>query len=164
MMERCYRSATLQIGENAMTANRKEATPKTVVLVTNQFQCERIIHAVQTVADITKTELCVFSVQSGRYPQNPLALEHLYKVSKSHDATMNIVYGDDPVKLIISFIKHNKTQNVLTGLPQGEDSILCDVWRKFTHVRFFTVDGEGNTAEVTRAQIPARRKAKPASI
>ena len=129
---------------------------KTIVLVTNQFQCERLIHSGKALADITKTELCVFSVQSNKYPQNPLALEHLYNVSKQHGAVMNITYGDDPVKQIISFIKHSKARSVLTGVPQGEHSILYEIWRKFTHIKFFTVDVDGTTHEVSRADIPRK--------
>lgn len=129
---------------------------KTIVLVTNQFECERIIHAGKAVADITSTQLTVFSVQSSKYPQNPLALEHLYRVSKQYGAVMNITYGDDPLKQIITFVKHNRTRNVLTGIPHAKDSILYDVWRKFTHVKFFTVDPQGVTSEVCRADIPPK--------
>lgn len=137
---------------NAADSNRA----KTIVLVTNQFQCERIIHSGKTLADVTNTELCVFSVQNSRYPQNPIALDHLFRVSKSHGAVMNITYGEEPVKQIISFIKHTKTRNVLTGIPQGESSILYQVWNKFTHINFFMVDEAGNTSEVSRADIPKR--------
>lgn len=142
-----------------MSGSEKQARYKTIVLVTNQFQCERIIRSGRTLADITNTELCVFSVQNSRYPQNPLALEHLFNVSKQHGAVMNITYGEEPVKQIISFIKHTRTRNVLTGIPQDENSILYQVWRKFTHVQFFTVDEEGNTAEVIRSSLSARRQA-----
>lgn len=129
---------------------------QTIVLVTNQFRCERLIHSGKTLAEATDTELCVFSVQNSSYPQNPLALEHLFNVSKQYGAVMNIAYGEDPVKQIVSFVKHNKTRNVLTGVPQGSDSILYEVWRKFTHINFFTVDQAGNTAEISRADIPMR--------
>lgn len=124
---------------------------KTVVLVTDQFQCERLIHKGKALADITNTELCVFNVQSQHYPQNPLALEHLFHVSKQHGAMMSVAYGNDPAKQIISFLKRNKVRNVLTGAPVGENSLLYEIWRKFTHIMFFTLDSEGNTAEVTNA-------------
>ena len=130
------------------------ANLKTIVLVTNQFQCERLIHGGKTLADITNTELCVFSVQNAQYPLNPLALEHLFGVSKQYGAVMNVAYADDPTKKIISFLKHNKVSNVLTGIPAGDESPLYEIWRKFTHIKFFTVDCDGNTAEVTRADIP----------
>lgn len=128
------------------------SSPKTIVLVTNQFQCERIIHCGKALADATRTELIVFSVQSSRFPQNPLALEHLYNVSKQNGAVMSISYGDDAMKQIVGFIKHNNTRHVFTGMPEGKNSILYKIWAKFTHVRFFTVDAQGNTAEVPHAE------------
>lgn len=132
---------------------------KTVVLVTNQFCCERLIHSGKTLADATNTELCVYSVQSNRYPQNPLALEHLYHISKQYDAEMHVDYSDEPVRQIIRFIKSNKARNVLTGNPENEESILYTVWRKFTHINFFTVDAQGVTTAVSRADLPARKPA-----
>lgn len=134
---------------------RTNLRSKTIVLVTDQFQCERLIKAGKVLADLTDTELCVFNVQSGKYPQNPVALEHLYNVSKAGGAVMNIAYGGEPVKQIISFIKHSKASNVVTGCPQNEDSVMYTIWRKFTHIKFFTVDGEGHASEITRADIPA---------
>lgn len=127
---------------------------KTIVLVTNQFQCERLIHAGKVLADMTDTELCVFSVQNSKYPQNPLALEHLYEVSKANQAVMNVSYGGEPLRQIVKFIKHNKARNILTGTPQNKHSLLYTVWRKFTHIRFFTVNEEGATSEITQADIP----------
>ena len=46
----------------------------TAVLVTNQFQCERLIQAGRSVADISKTDLIVLNVQSNEYPANPQAI------------------------------------------------------------------------------------------
>ncbi|MCI8623258.1 MAG: hypothetical protein HFG26_06285 [Provencibacterium sp.] len=137
-----------------MTMDETHAVARTVVLVTNQFQCERLIHAGKTLADVTGTELCILSVQSSRYPPNPLALEHLFNISKQNGGDMNVTYGEDPAHQIIHFIKHHKTLHVVSGIPQDENSMLYTVWKKFTHIRFFTVDGQGVTSEITRADVP----------
>ena len=126
---------------------------KTIVLVTNQFQCERIIRAGRRVADISKTDLLVLNVQDSRYTPNPDALQHLFNVSKENGAVMQVSYAKNPSKAIIPFIKKYKTQNVLTGLPSSPDSVLQKLWNKFIHIRFFVVDGEGIAQEVAGKQL-----------
>lgn len=121
---------------------------KTIVLVTNQFRCERLIRAGKTLSMLYGTELVVFCVQSSHFPQNPLALEHLYNVSKAGGAVMNIAYSDEPQKKIISFLKHQRVKNVISGNPESADSLLHKIWRKFTHINFFTVDEAGSAHEV----------------
>ncbi|MCI8443374.1 MAG: hypothetical protein HFG27_12725 [Provencibacterium sp.] len=138
-----------------MTMDENHSSAKTVVLVTNQFRCERLIHAGKTLSEVSGTELCILSVQSSLYPQNPLALEHLFNVSKQNGGEMHVTYGEDPARQIIHFIKHNKAAQIVSGIPQDESSILYTVWRKFTHLRFFTVSEEGSIQEVTRADVPS---------
>lgn len=137
-----------------MTMDENHSAAKTVVLLTNQFRCERLIHAGKTLADVSGTELCILSVQSSLYPQNPLALEHLFNVSKQNGGVMHVTYGEDPARQIIHFIKHNKAVQVVSGIPKDENSILYTIWHKFTHLRFFSVDEEGGIQEVTRADVP----------
>ncbi len=138
-----------------MTMEEKRPAAKTVVLVTNQFQCERLIHAGKKLSDVSGTELCILSVQSSLYPQNPLALEHLFNVSKQNGGAMHVTYGEDPARQIIHFIKHNKAAQIVSAIPRDENSQLYTVWRTFTHLRFFTVNEEGAIQEVTRADVPS---------
>ena len=73
----------------------------TAVLVTNQFQCERLIQAGRSVADISKTELIVLNVQSNEYPANPDAIQYLFNISSQNEATMNVMYAEDIFKTIV---------------------------------------------------------------
>lgn len=123
----------------------------TIVCVTDQFQCERIIKAGRVMADLTNTKLSVINVTRHDYKQNPESLEHLFGVSKQNGGMMSVLYSEDPVKTIINYIKQNKALNVLTGLPENQDSILYTIWDKFTHVTFFTVTHDGELKEVTKA-------------
>lgn len=123
----------------------------TVVCVTDQFQCERIIKAGRIIADLTNTNLSVINVAKPGQQQNPKSLQHLFDVSKLNDGMMSIIYADDPVKAIINYIKQHKTDNVLTGMPENENSILHTIWDKFTHVTFFAVTPEGELKEMTKA-------------
>lgn len=127
--------------------------PKTVVLVTNQFQCERIIKAGKVLSDISKTELCVLSVQSNEYPQNPDAINHLFDVSTKSGAVMNVMYSENVEKTIIQYIKENKPQNIISGMPRTDNSVLNKLWARFTAVTFFTVDEAGTLTEVTNRNI-----------
>ncbi len=136
---------------NLSTQEYATKVRKTLVCVTNQFECQRIIRAGRAIADLTKTHLTVLSVSSPEYTQNPQALQYLFDVSKENDAMMTVTYSENPTKTIINFIKENKVVNVLTGMPSSDDSVLYKVWNKFTHVTFFTVTPEGEIREVTKS-------------
>ena len=145
-------SATHSPAQDAFVKGNPAAT---IVLVTNQFQCERIIRAGRVIANISKTELMVFNVENPEFEPNPQAIEFLYQVSLENGAVMNVSYADNPEKAIISFIKNNRAQNVLTGMPRSQNSLLHRVWKKFSHIRFFVVDENGTAQEVTDKQIYA---------
>ncbi len=119
----------------------------TMVCVTNQFSCERIIKAGRVIADLTNTQLNIISISAAKYPPNPLAMEHLYRISRENGGVMQVEYAEDPFKALISYIKSNKISNVITGVPQDEDSVLYQLWGKFTHLTFFTVDDQGQLQE-----------------
>ena len=116
----------------------------TVVCVTNQMQCERLIKAGRLIADMSHTNLTVISVVSPEQQRTGTdALEYLYEVSKQNGAVMSIIYNDDPFGTITDFIKQNKAINVVTGLREGQNSILPKLWRDFDSTHFFTVTLEG---------------------
>lgn len=124
---------------------------KTVVLVTNQFQCERLIKAGRSFADVSHTELLVLNVQSNEYPPNPEAIQHLFNISSNNNATMNVMYSNNPLKTIVKYIKNNKTISVVTGKPSTDNSIVHQLCRKCPHIRFITVS-ENNEVETMRRQ------------
>lgn len=136
----------------------------TVVLVTNQFQCERLIKAGRAVADISRTELVVLNVQSTEFPTNPEAIQYLFNISSENDAVMNLLYSENTFKTIIKYIKQHKTSNVVTGLPSKENSILHQLWRRFTYIRFFTVDEKGELEEVMDREPCTSRKEENAAV
>ena len=100
----------------------------TAVLVTNQFQCERLIQAGKSVADISKTDLIVLNVQSNEYPANPEAIQYLFNISNQNGAMMNVIYAEDTFKTIVNYIRDNKTNYVVTGMPQTKNSVLHKIW------------------------------------
>lgn len=117
----------------------------TVVCVTNQRQCERLIKAGRVIADISRTELTVISVvDPAKISRDTDALEYLFEVSKQNNAVMSIQYATDPLRCIADFIRDNKAVNVVTGMSEGQSSILPRLWTRFQNTSFFTVtlDGE----------------------
>ena len=136
----------------ALGSMRPSACGKTLVLVTNQFQCERIIRAGKRIANITGTQLMVFSVQNPDYDPTPQAMEYLFRVSKEYDAVMNVLYSQSPEKALVEYIKDEKPDNILTGMPQKKGSVLHKLWKKFPHITFFTVDEKGSFQEVLDRQ------------
>ena len=120
----------------------------TLVLVTDQFSCERIIKAARVIADLSHTCLQVLSVVRPGVPANPQALEHLFAVAKEYDARMTVEFSDNPQSAIAHFIRDNHVVNAITGIPDGEGSILVRMWKTLLNVRFFTVSANGELHEV----------------
>ena len=132
------------------TPSQSTIQPKTLICVTDQMRCDRIIRAGRLLANLMTTPLSVISIASTQIPQDPNSIEHLFNVSKQSGADMSVIYSDDPAKAIIKYIKENKISNVLTGQPVDDDSMLYRIWGKFTHINFFTVDEEGALIEIAR--------------
>lgn len=68
--------------------------PLTLVLVTDQFKCERLIRAGRQLAQRDGTTLEVINVAAAGVAQNPEAIEYLYRISKENDAAMMIHYSE----------------------------------------------------------------------
>lgn len=141
-------------GLNSARRSAKSLRKATIVCVTNQFQCERIIKAGRVIANISNTELLVVNVSPTDFKkQNVEAIQFLFNISKENDAEMSVFYSDEPLKALVSFIKQNRAVNVVTGMPQVENSLLNAVWNKFTHISFFTVNEDGGFSDITRRNI-----------
>ncbi len=136
------------------TENIQQFTPLTplgctAVLVTNQFECERLIRAGRAVADISRTELCIINVENNDYPTNPDAIQYLFNVSAENGAVMHLMYSDNTFKTICKYFKENKTSAVVTGMPSSPGSILYKMWEKFPCINFFTVNRDGKVESVS---------------
>lgn len=133
-----------------MTANATDRlSPVTIVLVTDQFKCQRLIVAGKQLADRTATQLEVINVANPEITQNPEAIEYLFQVSKENDATMMIHYSNEPIKLITSLLREQNPTCVVSGMPQEENSLLHKIWTRFEQINFYTVDSEGELSPVT---------------
>ena len=130
---------------------------KTVVCVTDQRNCDRIISAGKRIADTYKTELVVISAASSDSAQDPESIEYLFSVANENKAQMAILYSDDIAKAIINFVKSNKVSYLLTGLPQKGNSITTKIWKRFTHITFFVVEHNGELREVAQPVLEARK-------
>lgn len=123
---------------------------KTVVCVTDQLNCERIIKSSNLLSNLSNTTLDVISIVNPSQEQfNPSAIEYLFEVSKKNNATMSVLYSDDFKKAMYHFIKDNKPVNVVTGMPSDKNSVLYKLWQKFSSIHFFIVDESGTLQEVT---------------
>ena len=123
---------------------------KTLVCVTDQLQCDRIIRAGKTVAELTDTDLVIINVCTPLRENNPEAMEYLFRVSAEYGGEMTVLYSENFSKAIVNYIKENRVRCVLTGVPQENDRFITRMWKTFTHIRFFMVENNGDTNEVTR--------------
>ena len=127
----------------------------TVVLVTDQFECERIIKAARVIADLSQTALTVLSVMKTGAQTNPAALEHLFGVAKEYGAQMTVEFSDNPQSAIVHSIRENRVINAVTGMPRDESSILVRMWKTLQNVTFFTVNEKGELHEVVDREFAA---------
>lgn len=121
---------------------KKAAVPTTVVCVTDQFSCERLIHVGSRIARLAETPLVVVSSGQLSPSLNHEALDHLFSVSKSYGADMNVFYSESPFETLLSFLQGSGAQHVVTGMPQEKNSILNLLWERFPHINFYTVDAD----------------------
>ncbi len=125
----------------------------TVVCVTDQLRCDRIIRSGRTVANMTDTDLAVINVCTSMRPNNPAAMEYLFRVSADYGGEMAVLYSDAIAKAIIHYIKGHRVAYVVSGVPQPNDSVITKIWKKFTHITFFMVEENGELCEVTRTMM-----------
>lgn len=132
-----------------VSTQSQDRQPITMVLVTDQFQCERLIVAGAELARKNGTQLRVMNVASPNIPQNPEAIEYLFQTSKDNDATMLIHYSDEPAKYITTMLSDSTPVAVVSGMPVSEKSLLHRIWFRFTDIDFYTVDEEGTLSAVS---------------
>lgn len=126
----------------------------TLVCVTGQSTCERLIRAGKRVATLTATDLKVISVpRENSTPDDLKNLEFLFEKSKEVDAHMHIIYSNDAFSTISKFIKQQNVANVITGMPVGEKSVLEKLWEKFPGVCFYAVDFSDIVLEVHNGKL-----------
>ena len=130
---------------------------KTLVCVTDQKNCDRIISAGRGIADFFDTELVVINVAASSHSQDPESIEYLFSVASENRAQMAVCYSDNIAKTIINFIKENKVSHMLTGVPQEGNSVTTKIWNRFTHITFFVVEHNGELREIVRPVFEARK-------
>ncbi|MCI8653724.1 MAG: hypothetical protein HFF11_08545 [Angelakisella sp.] len=126
------------------TARTAEGPPPvTLVLVTDQFHCQRLITAGRQLADQTGTALEVVNVADPGRARNPQAIEFLFQTSRDHDAAMTIHYSAKPEHFLGELILERSPAAVVTGLPGEGSSLLRKLWLRFDKTAFYLVDQEG---------------------
>lgn len=92
----------------------------TLVCVTQQKTCERLIRKAANLVSNTKSELFIIHVAKnyGNFLDNASegeALEYLFSISKSVGASLTVLKSDDIVKTISDFAKDNNIGNIIMG-------------------------------------------------
>ena len=121
---------------------------KTMVFVTNQFSCDRLIFAAQTVAERSKTQLDIVEILDKEYDLDPGAIDYLFMLAKKANATMRLVSAQDKVALMKNVISGPDVQYIVTGMPNSHNSILYALWKDFPAKKFHVVDETGELIEV----------------
>ena len=104
--------------------SRQPARRQTLVLVTDQFKCERIIKAGRAISNITHTQLRVLSVSQMERMGDTIALQYLFDIAREKGSVLEIVFSDAFEETIAQSIAERNTVNVVTGEPGDESSVL----------------------------------------
>jgi hypothetical protein len=136
---------------------------KTVAFVTNQYRCDRLIHAAKKIADQTGSELMIVGVLDCEYALDPEAVDYLFNQSRENHATMRLLFTGDKAEVLREITAGYDVDFVVTGMPHSHHSVVYDLWRKFPQKNFYTVDYSGELIEVARpaGERAVSRPAKP---
>ena len=121
---------------------------KTLVFVTNQFSCDRIIFAANIVAEKTKTELNIVEILDSEYDLNPQAIDYLFMLAKKVNATMRLISAQNKLNLMKKTISASDVHHIVTGMPNSHQSVLYDLWKQFPGKVFYVVDHTGELIDV----------------
>lgn len=141
-----------QGGRSEMDVPESPAEPSLVlVCVTDQKQCERLIHAGVLVARRESLAPHVFSVQpkaqAGR--NCGIALEYLFRIAKDSGADMTVYYSDDPMEVTSSFLGRKPVRHIVTGLPstggrRQDSGFVRELRKRFPGIPISMVDLNGS--------------------
>lgn len=123
----------------------------TIVFVTDQMHCENLIKTGRKIADIAKNDLYVINIQcKNRLETDAAALEHLYGISRTYGATMQMMCAESPLRAMISCAKKFRARHVLTGAPNEDGSVLYKLWASLPVVHFYVQTPEGKLHMASR--------------
>lgn len=121
----------------------------TVVFVTSQKECQRLIKAGASISEISHTPLYVVSVQrTDVNREDSQILEYLFERAKEFDAAMTVYYSDNPKRTMSDCIKQYRANHIITGIPAGPESMLVKLWNRFKESNFYIVESDGTVVYV----------------
>ena len=126
---------------------------KTLVFVTNQFSCDRLIFAAQAVAERSKTQLDIVQILDREYDLDPKAIDYLFMLAKKANAIMRLVSAQDKIALMKSLIGAADVDCIVTGMPNSHKSVLYELWKEFPGKNFHVVDETGETTQVASSKF-----------
>ncbi len=112
--------------------------PNTMVCVTQQKTCERLIRKGAEIRDETGGKLLVIHVTPtslqvlGNY-QQPEALDYLYEISKSMSAEMTVIRSRNTIDTLEEFARKNNVSTVVLGeslKASKENTIINDLQKR----------------------------------
>ena len=127
--------------------------PKTIAFVTNQHQCDRLIHAAYKVAIDTQSELLVVGVLDSEYELDPQAVDYLFMESKKYNSSMRLLFTDDKTERMREVIERCDCEYLVTGMPHSHNSVQYELWREFPNKSLYTVDNCGEITEVATKRV-----------
>lgn len=132
--------------------------PCTVVCVTQQASCKRLIEAGRKISDEHGLKLTVLNVQPVKdsYSPDPKAMELLHESCRASNAQMNVYFSDNPAILTASFLKKVNAAVVVTGFPKDRTSpFIASIRMLLPNLPITMVDDESNMYHITTSEVPS---------
>jgi len=118
----------------------------TLVFVTNQRRCLRLIDLGAKIAARSDTQLTVFHVSGGNWPKDPEGLQYLFDSTTDRGGIMQVVYSGNPLKEMTRIMAELSPDHVVMGEPAGPSSVVYDLQEQFPDSLFYFTDPEETDA------------------
>lgn len=116
----------------------------TLVFVTNQRRCLRLIDLGAKIATRSGSQLTVFHISSGNWPKDPEGLQYLFDSTIDRGGVMQVVYSGNPLKEMAKIMHELAPDHVVMGEPDGPSSVVYGLQEQFPDSLFYFTDPEEN--------------------
>ena len=110
----------------------KKGKAATLVCVTGQRDCDRLIRAGKEIADENSGPLFVLCVQptAAGFETNCEELEYLRQTARSAEAEMSVYFDDDAALMAVGYAKKIHAEQIVTGMAEAPVNGFVEILHK----------------------------------
>jgi K+-sensing histidine kinase KdpD len=149
----------LQDGNQLVEERRRNFLKKdkaaTLVCVTGQRDCDRLIRAGRKIADESSGSLFVLCVQptSAGFEANCEELEYLRQTARGADAEMSVYFHDEATLMAVGYAKTIRAGHIVTGMAEAPVNGFVEIIHKLLpHIPISMVAKDGTIYNICPAK------------